>query len=313
MRMLSRFVLPGRSRSWNSVEVAADGSFIGASVTAARGGRRAKVTGFARSSGVAMGVNALHEVAAKLPAAQWTTVLARDDYQMLVVPEPPVLDTEIQSTLRWTLAGVIEYPAAEAAVSWMRIPTATYNAAAERQMYAVVARQSIVKERSDLFAKARIPLRAVDVRETALRNIAAAASREGDGVALISVSNAGVSTIFTFRGELYLDRFISQPIDDIASDDTRRRRFLDRLATQVNQSMELLERNFPFVNLERILVAPAETDIGIVHHLSPIMSIPVEALDLSKVFDMSATPQLQDRQEQGRYLVALGTALRGMR
>jgi MSHA biogenesis protein MshI len=312
MRMPTSFLLPGRSRSWNSAELATDGSFVCASVVAGRGTRKAKVVGHARSSGVAMGVNALQEVASKLPAAQWSTVLTRGDYQMLVVPEPPVLDKEIDSTLRWTLANVIEYPPAEAALSWMRIPTAAYNAGAERQMYAVVARQSVVKERSDLFAKARIPLRAVDVRETALRNIAAAASIDGDGIALISVSGAGVSTIFTFRGELYLDRFIAQPIADIASDDIRRRRFLDRLASQVNQSIELMERSYPFVNLERILVAPAETDIGVVQHLTPIMSMPVEALDLSKVFDLTATPKLHDRSEQGRYLIALGTALRGM-
>jgi MSHA biogenesis protein MshI len=206
----------------------------------------------------------------------------------------------------------MDFPAAEAALSWMRIPTAAYNPSAERQMYAVVARQSIVAERQALFANARLRLKAVDVRETALRNLASAASRDGEGVALISVSASGVSTIFTFRGDLYLDRFISQSVEDLAGDDSRRKRFLDRLATQVNQSIELMERSFPFVSLERILVAPSEIDIGVVQHLTPIMGIDVKTLDLADIFDISATPELADRKQQGAYLIALGTALRGM-
>ena len=45
------------------------------------------------------------------------TVLSRDDYQMLVLPEPTVLDSEMQASLRWSLGSMIEYPAAEASLA----------------------------------------------------------------------------------------------------------------------------------------------------------------------------------------------------
>ena len=313
MKMPPSFSLPVREREWNAIDLAADGRWIAASVNAASGGKKPRVVACATSSPVAMGTQALQEIAAKLPRVRWSTVLSRGDYQMLVVPEPPVLDSEVQSSLRWSLASMVDFPIAESALAWMRIPTTQFDPAAAKQVYAVVARQAIVSERSAVFKKAGIALRAVDVRETALRNIASLASRDGAGAGMLSLSSSGVSTVFTYRGELYLDRFIAQPLDEIAGDEQRRKRFLERLTSQVAQSLELMARSYPFFTVSRVLVAPSEQDFGLVPYLGDVLTVPVEKLDLASVFDIGAVPELANSSAQATYLVALGAALRGLK
>jgi MSHA biogenesis protein MshI len=219
----------------------------------------------------------------------------------------------MEASLRWALASMIEFPVEEAAIAWMRIPTSDFDPKREKQLYVIVARKARVDEQSALFDKARMRLRAVDVRETALRNIAALVENKDEGLGLITVSDEGVTTTFTFRGELYLDRFISQKLDEIVRDSARQDRFCERVAQQLTQSMELIERNFPFFHFGRIVVAPLPAPLQLGVYLRDRLPVPVQQLDLSKFLDLQAVPQLLEASEQARYLVALGSALRGMK
>jgi len=302
-----------RSSEWAAVDSTPEGRTLGVRVRG--GGARPIVVKCAQSSAVSMGAHALQEVAEQLGGArQWTRPLARGEYQMMVMPEPPVLESEMDSSLRWSLGSMIDFPPVEAVTSWMRIPSDSSRSAGERQMYVVVARESLVDEYAQQFEQAKLRLRAVDVRETALRNIAALTERVGAGAGLLTVSPSGIETTFTFKGELCLDRFIAQPMDEIiGGDEQRQQKFFDRLAQQVHQSLELIARNFAFVNIDRIHVGPSAIDRALVAHLGGKLSVPVQKLDLAALFDLSAAPQLATAENQSRYLVALGAALRDRR
>jgi len=240
--------------------------------------------------------------------------LHRGDYQMLVLPEPPVLDSEMEASLRWSLSSVIDFPVEEASVAWMRIPTAEMQPGREKHVYAIVSRNSVMDAQTTLFHKARLNLKAIDVRETALRNIGALVERKGECLGLLNVGSSGVETTFTFRGELYLDRFIAQPLNEIVEGDPQRQqKFFDRVAQQVHQSMDLISRTHPFISVSRIVIAPLPSPLTLREHLAGKLPVPVESLNLASVFDLSATPELAKPENQARNLVALGAALRGMR
>jgi MSHA biogenesis protein MshI len=303
------------AQGWTAFD-AADGACYAASVRASpNAGGKHQVVACARSTG--QSVQAIRDLAAKAGASGYpaTLVLARGEYQMLVVPEPPVLDSEMQQSLHWSLAPLIEFPADESTIAWMRIPTAQYEPTHEKNVYAIVSRRSVVDAHAALFAQAGVALKAVEVRETALRNIAVLIEKKrGEGLGLLTVGPTGVATTFTFRGELYLDRFIAQPMDEIfAGDDQRRQKFFDRVSQQVYQSMELIARTHPFIAIERIVLGPLPAPLDLVASLAGKLPVPVQTLDLSSVFDLSATPQLQKQENQAAYLVALGAALRGVR
>jgi MSHA biogenesis protein MshI len=77
--------------------------------------------------------------------------------------------------------------------------------------------------------------------------------------------------------------------------------------------MELITRSHSFITIERIVVAPTPTPLAAGRYLAGKLPIPVEQLDLASVFDLSAVPELSKPENQSRYLVALGAALRGQK
>lgn len=297
---------------WIGADSTPDGRWVGVRVRAPRTGRGLPVVlKCAQSSGIAMGEHAIAELEKELGSAPWTYPLARGDYQMLVVPEPPTLESEIESSLRWTLSSMVDFPIDQCIVQWMRIPTAEFDVEHEKQLYVIVARDQTVEEQAAPFRVAKAPLKAVEVRETALRNVAALLEKKDEGIGLVTLGATGVTTTFTFRGELYLDRFIAQPLEEVLDDEPAKQlRFMDRIATQVYQSMDLLGRNFPFINVGRIVVGAAP-GLDIASHLRGKLPVPVDALDLSQVLNLDAVPELRKPEMQSRYVVAIGAALRG--
>ncbi|ROZ68590.1 hypothetical protein [Ramlibacter sp. WS9] len=305
------------TQGWTAFDAAADGTFAAVSVRTSRyPSRRPQVLQCAHSSAVSIGAQAIADLMKKVGGAGYpcTLALARGSYQVLVMPEAPVLDSEMDASLRWSIASMIEFPVSEAGLSWMRIPTVEFQPDREKQLYAIVARKSLLDEQAGWFKHAKPALKAIDIRETALRNIAGLLEKKNEGLGLLTVSPAGVTSTFTFRGELYLDRFIAQPMDEVLSgDEQRKRKFLDRVTQQVYQSMELITRTHPFVSIERIVVGPSPTPLELGRHLAGKLPVPVQMLDLASIFDISAAPQLAQPEAQARYLVALGAALRGLR
>jgi MSHA biogenesis protein MshI len=301
------------AQGWTAFDATDDG-YCAVSVSTSAG--KPQVVRCAHSADTPNGADALRQLAgsANAPGYPCTLVLARGEYQMLVVAEPPVLESELLASLRWSLAPMIEFPVDDAAIAWMRIPTAEFQPTREKQLYAVVSRHSLVEQHAAMFEKAKVPLTTVDVRETALRNIAVLLEKKAEGLALLTVGSTGVTTTFTFRGELYLDRFIAQPMVEIMEGDAQRRqKFFDRVAQQVYQSMELITRSHPFISIDRVVLGPLPglQDLG--SHLAGKLPVPVQALDLASIFDLSAVPALLKPENQARYLVALGGALRGRR
>lgn len=308
--------LPGLGgHEWTGVDLAPDGRWLAVQVrTPSVGHGRPMVLKCVQSSPVAIGEHALAELAQFVGKSRCTLPLPRGDYQMLVMPEPPVLDGEMETSLRWSLAPLIDYPIDEAVVDWMRIPTGEFDPQREKQVYVIVTHKASVDGHQATFQKAKLSLLAVDVRETALRNIAGLLAGAQEGLGLVTLTEEGVSTTFTYRGELYLDRFMAQPLAEVLEGGApRQAKFFDRVAQQVHQSLGVIETSFPFITVRRIVVAPAPGPLDLTGQLASRLQVPVERLDLTTAMDMSATPELRTPANQARYLVAVGAALRSMK
>ncbi len=315
-------------KGWSAVDVGSDGLLVGVSVrSSAHAGARPQVVKCAQVTGAALDAAALTELVRKISVAgfPWTVPLQRNDYRILVVAEPPVLAAEMDRSLRWALGAMLDFPIDEANLVWMRIPTAEFQPNRAKHLYAIVAQQSVIKQQTALFAqvnkqqtgvlaRAKLALQAIDVRETAQRNIAALLEKKGEGLGLLSMDSHGVTITFTFDGELHLDRFIECSLAELlAADAQGQQKFFERIALQVLRSIDFINRNNSFMPVERIVLAPLPAQIGLHDYLSQNLSVQVEALDLASVFDLSLTPELALPENQSRYLMALGAALRGMR
>ena len=309
---------PGKkraSRGWTAVD-AVSGGLCGVSVrTPDSGNGKPQVVKCAFVPEADIAVEALAQLARKIgvPGFAWTTPLRRSDYKLVVLSQPAVKPIEMAQSLRWSLGPQIDFPVDEATLDWMSIPTQKHMPQRPPHLYVIAAKSEVVTRRAGPFRQAKIALQAVDIRETAQRNISALRERAGEGLGMVSVSDQGVQITFTFEGELYLDRFIETSLAAlIAADDETRIRAFERITLQVQRSIDLVTRTLPFISLGRIGMAPMPAPLALGAHLAQNVSASVETLDLASVFDFALTPELAEEENQARFFVALGSALRSM-
>lgn len=307
------------NKGWTSVDAGAGAgaSLCAVSVkTAARAGERpqvlavAEVVGTGDEADTATLRDLMGQVGRGLPVLM---TLPRNEYRLRVMPEPAVPPRELLASLRWSLSTDADGGLEDFNLAWMRIPTEEQLPARPIQGYAVMTPTAGLDTRLAAWRQAGVRPKVIDIRETALRNLAGALERPGEGLGLVSVDAEGVSMAFTHQGSLYLDRFIEQPLVELrAADAATRAQLHERIAVQLLRSIDVIGRNYPFMPVTRLLMAPAPEALGLFEFLSAQLPLAVEPLDLGAVFDLSKVPALaQSPALQARCLVALGATLRG--
>lgn len=243
------------------------------------------------------------------PGFGLVTTLAMDEYQLLLSERPAVRAEEMGQSLRWALDSKLDYPAAEAYLAWFNVPAHESTQNRPRQQYVVAARQALVNERITRIERAGAKVDAIDIRETARRNLSALIeSGTGSGVCLLVPEAAGLQITVTYGGELYLERLIRERVLD-AADPEGRERQLDRVAVEVQRTLDYLRRNTPFVSLGELLFAPGAGS-ELFEGLTSRLSEPVRRLDLKGLFEWEAGLGLEQLANQASVLNALGAALR---
>ena len=238
--------------------------------------------------------------------------LARTQYRLRVMPEPAVPQREMLASLRWSLSTESDGPLEDFNLAWIRIPTEEQLPSRPRQLYAVMTPTAWLTTRLAAWRQAGVRPKVLDIRETALRNIAGALERPGEGLALVSADSEGVGMVFTHQGSLYLDRYIEQPLAELEAADAQTRvRLHERIALQLLRSIDVIGRSYPFMPVTRVVVAPAPEALGLHESLAAQLPLRVEPLELDQVFDLTRVPALaQSPALQARCLVPLGAALR---
>lgn len=243
----------------------------------------------------------------QLARQRWALLLPRDDYRLTVMPEPDVPAAELAASLRWQLSTTLDFPADDAAVDFVRIPTKEWQPERAPELYVVAARGAAVQAQAALFRAARLDLRAIDIRETAQRNVAMLLEREKELLVLVAFCEDEVRISFNWQRELYMDRLIAEPS---VHDETPERRAaaLERIQLQVQRSLEAVRANYPFMQAARIVLAGAPE--GFRASLQVAVFDAVDELDPDSLFDLSRTPELHDMRTFMRHFHALGVALR---
>lgn len=238
---------------------------------------------------------------------QWSLLLPRDEYRLTVMPEPAVPADELAQSLRWQLAGTLDFGVEDATIDYLPIPTRAWEPERAPELYAVAARGDAVQAHAALFSEARLDLRAIDIRETAQRNIGALLERDGELLVLVAFCDEDVRISFNWQRELYMDRLIAEPA---VHDDTPERRAAacERIQLQLQRSLDAVRANYAFMQQARIVIAGAPE--GFVDTLGASLPHPVEALDPESLFDLSKSPQLREPRVFMRHFHALGAALR---
>ncbi len=300
---------------WTAVE-AGDDAFYGVTVLAPlTNNGKPRVVKFGTVSASGLDVIGISDLAKKLSVVNcpWLLSLRPNAYNVLMVEEPSVLASEVKDSLRWSISGMIDYPVSEANLDWMQIPTKTLQPNRIPHLYVMAAKSEYISRYAEVFRQAKTPLQAVDIRETAQRNIATLVESPGEGVVLLKVDKHGVRLTVTFKGELYLDRYVEESaLGKDAIEDDVKERIGERVVLQAQRSLDFVTRTLGFIDIKRVLLAPSVESLDFSDIIGQNLQVPVEKLDLASIFDFSQTPELMQPENQALYFYTLGTALRFM-
>ena len=255
---------------------------------------------------------AFEKIARDLQAARYqvSTLLGGRDYQMLAVEAPNVQPDELKAAVRWRLNDMLDFHVDDATIDVLDIPADKNATVRSHSMFAVAARNSVIEARQALFAGAKVDLEVIDIPEAAQRNISALLEPEGRGLAILSFNQEGGLLTVTFGGELYLSRRIDVGIDLIReTDPDRRNQTYDKITLELQRSLDHFDRQFHYVTVSKLLLAPLPTS-ALHDYLSSNLYMPVDALNLAAVLDLSKAPELQGLDAQQRHFLTLGAALR---
>ena len=235
-------------------------------------------------------------------------LLGENDYRMAQIDAPAVPENERVQALRWRLKDVVDFPVDDAAIAVADIPT---EGGRQASVFAIVAPAAVVGERMALFHEKKIPLEAIDIPEMAVRNVAVLFEEENRGLAFLALTQGDGLLTITCRGELYLSRRIEIDTDALAkADEERRRQMLERLALELQRTLDNFDRQYGFISVSRLLVASEFDCAGVVAALVENLYLPVQAADLAAVADFATIPELRSAERQAHSLLAIGAALR---
>jgi MSHA biogenesis protein MshI len=237
-------------------------------------------------------------------------LLQHAQYQLLTLDAPELPRVEWRDAMRWRLKDMVDFPVDSAGVDVIDIPADPQQRRAP-SLIAIAAPRSALQPLADAASDAGTPWHAIDVPETALRNIAVLAAEPGRGEALLHVGRAHSTLVVTAQGELLMSRHIEVTLDQLTEpDEGLRQQSFERASLELQRTLDNVERQFSHANLARLQVAPGAPLLGFIEYVRDLVYVPVTAFDLASVIDLSAVPGLTDPSEQAAYLPAIGAALR---
>jgi MSHA biogenesis protein MshI len=240
---------------------------------------------------------------------QCSTLLSSGDYQLVQVEAPNVPIGERKAALRWKLKGVLDFPIEGATFDVLDIPTGSVAAGRPRSVYAVAARSELIRSCVSRFQGAKIPLSVIDIRETAQRNIGALCEDPERGLALLFVGDDACLLTVNFQQELLLARRIEIGRAQFAAELPARDEAFDRVGLEIQRTLDLVDRQFPFVTVSKLMLAPQPAGSGLAEYLQKNLGVRFESLDLGDIFrfEGEAAP---DAEAQWRMFHVLGATLR---
>lgn len=241
---------------------------------------------------------------------QCSTLLEPGQYQVLQVEAPNVPQIELRTAIRWRVKDLLDYHVDDATIDVLDVPPDPAGGGRGHYMYAIAAQNALILECIGRFEAAKIPLKVIEVEETAQRNLATLYESGSRGIALLHVGERNGLLTINYRGELYLARRIDIGMRQmLAAHEGAREDIHGRIALEVQRTFDHFDRQFPFVAVEKLLLGPEPADSGLLAHLARNLGLPVEPVRLADAVEYGDGISL-DPESEWRLFHLLGASLR---
>jgi len=250
----------------------------------------------------------------RLPVCPMVGVLDRAQYRMQAADAPDIPRQDWRDALRWTLKEQVDFPVEDAVLDFMEMPSATQLRQNSSVMVFLVPRADYTTVE---LAADDVGLRwtALDVPESALRNLSVLAEDGDKAHALMVFGEEHGILVITYKGALLMARHIEVAVSAITGTEEVRGAALSRAALEILRTVDNFERLHSQVQLSGMTVAlPPGCGEDVIDLLADLIYVPLKALDLSEWFDLDDLGEQQaERMRQHATfseLCALGATLR---
>lgn len=263
------------------------------------------------AEGVGAGLRAL-QAAKRLRGCSLVGVLSRQHYRMLATDTPDVPQADWRDAMRWHLKEQVDFPVEDAVLDVLGVPQSTLrsNSAVMSFLVPRVDYTTVELAADDL----GLSWTALDVPETALRNLCGLAEDGEKAHALMVFGETHGMLVITLKGELLMARHIEVTLSAVTGDDETRGAALSRAALEILRTVDTFERMHSQVHLSAMTVAlPPGCGEGALEMLSELIYVPLNALDLRLWFDLDQLGEQAHTVAQSptfSELCVLGAALR---
>lgn len=297
------------------VGLAQDGAVLLA-VEVSHGGDRPVVQWVGRvdASSLSNGLQAVNRQR-RLGGAKLVGLLPGDSARLVAIPAPDVPRSEWADALRWSLRDHVDFEVDDALIDVLEVPEATQLRQSRPTLTVVLPRERFVQMQTDV-DDAGLHWTALDMPETALRNISALGEEEGKAHALLAFGETSSLLVITYQGELVMARHIEVQGTAMMGSSESREGALSRASLEVLRTVDTFERMHSEVSLQGLsVVLPPGSGEDVLPLLSDLIYVPVRAFHLNEFIDLSPLGESHAWAGGGINLAdlcALGAALRPM-
>lgn len=227
-------------------------------------------------------------------------LLNPDSYQTLIVEAPSVPDDELKSAIRWKVKDLLSFHIDDAVIDHLPVPGGGGRPAT---LYVVAAQSSVVRALAQPFHDVDLQLDVIDIRETAQHYLAMRIAPADYAVAVLHFDGDNGLLTFSFGASLIMSRRIE-------GRGAAGENLFDKVALETQRSVDYFERQYSWLSLAKLYLAPMSQAPALLRRLNEYLPIGSENFDLTKLFDLSGQPALQDEQSQNSAFHVLGASLR---
>lgn len=242
-----------------------------------------------------------------LSGANCSCVLSPRDYNIYLVEAPDVEADEMRSAVRWKIKDLLDMPIEEAVIDVFPLPDDALRGRSP-MIYAIAANKARVEQMIDVVDRSGMTLDAIDIPEMAMRNLTSTFADDSNGLAFIALKQSGSTMNLSRQGQLYLTRRINTPVaaDALLQDDWEGLR--DRLALEIQRSLDYYESQMGQNPISTILMAPRQSDTDtMTRSLTDALAAPINVFDFA---DRLPAADGISAELKGASMMVIGAALR---
>jgi len=214
-------------------------------------------------------------------------VLSLDDYQLMLIEKPKVIESEVRESVQWLVKDLINFPIEEAIIDFFPAPTRTGQ---PEKIYVVIGRLERLNTIANLATNAELKLKTIDIAALTIRNLLAALHIVGNSAVLLIKDEENYHILVVKDRLVYLERkLVFHHQNEL--DEQKFEAFCNELVTELQRSIEFYQNREKTIPIKIFLSPSLGHNKKLVQTIETGMNLRIDVLDVNKwlsdVQDMS--------------------------